>query len=264
MIDTHIHSKISFDGYETIEDFAAFADGKRMEEICFIEHVDFLNPYDNDWTGEIDYDEYKRQIALARENHPDVDIRMGVEAGITRENAEMTAQYLKTLELDCVIASQHLIDGRDPYDDKTLFLQYSAHELMERYLLQLYDGICCFSDFDTLGHLGYAARYMDAPRSVTFEEHPEIIDAILEVLIQKDKALEVNTSGFFSTGTIMADISVVRRFLQKGGRMVTIGSDAHFLNVLAHRFDAAAELLRAAGLREVVSFHHRKPAAHAL
>ena len=51
MIDTHIHSKISFDGYETIEDFAAFADGKRMEEICFIEHVDFLNPYDNDWTG---------------------------------------------------------------------------------------------------------------------------------------------------------------------------------------------------------------------
>ena len=49
---------------------------------------------------------------------------------------------------------------------------------------------------DSLGHLDYIVRYAPTDYKYQPEQFREILEAILQTLIQKDLALEINTSGF--------------------------------------------------------------------
>ena len=50
-------------------------------------------------------------------------------------------------------------------------------------------------EFDALGHLDFIARYGGFEnRKIEYEEHSELIDKILTMLIEKEKGIEINTS----------------------------------------------------------------------
>ncbi len=55
-----------------------------------------------------------------------------------------------------------------------------------------------------------------------------IIDKILETIIRQGIALEVNSAGIRKGLHVpMPNAEYVKRYYDKGGRMVTVGSDAH-------------------------------------
>ena len=118
-----------------------------------------------------------------------------------------------------------------------------------------------FDNFNVLGHLDYVKRY--SPLKWEENEHLyglDVIDEIFQVLIEKGKGIEVNTSGYrHISDAPMPNIELVKRFIDMGGEIITIGSDAHSVDGLAYSFDRALGELRSAGITELTTFNNRKP-----
>ena len=86
------------------------------------------------------------------------------------------------------------------------------------------------------------------------------IDAILNELIRREKGLEVNTAGI-RRGMEQTNptFPVIARYHELGGRLISVGSDAHHPEDLGADFDKAEAFLRKAGFTEYNVYHKRKP-----
>ena len=85
-------------------------------------------------------------------------------------------------------------------------------------------------------------------RQYEYAKYKDIIDKILSYLIDREKALELNTAGIRKGMTEMNPArEVLVRYHELGGELITIGSDAHRVGEVASDFDKAEELLKAAG-----------------
>jgi histidinol-phosphatase (PHP family) len=92
-----------------------------------------------------------------------------------------------------------------------------------------------------------------------FERFKPIITRILQTIIQKNKGIELNTSGFrYGLGVMHTRLELLTLYKNLGGKIITLGSDAHYLKDYQKDFDAAIRLLRAAGFTEVAQFEDRK------
>ena len=125
----------------------------------------------------------------------------------------------------------------------------------------LFENLKKFDNFDVYGHLDYVVRYgPEKDRGYCYETYSDLFDRILELLLEKGKGLELNTGGI-SDG--MRDVhpcrEVLRRYRQKGGEIITIGSDAHDPAEIAAHFHRAEEVLQECGFRYYTVFENRQP-----
>ena len=82
-------------------------------------------------------------------------------------------------------------------------------------------------------------------------DYADKIDAVFRALIEKGKALEINTSGLRQNlGVTLPDLPLVRRYRELGGELITIGSDAHCAS------DVGAGIADGMALAEEAGFHH--------
>ena len=90
--------------------------------------------------------------------------------------------------------------------------------------------------------------------------HRAVIDKILETIISKEIALEVNSSGIRKgLGVSMPDADIVRRYKALGGKMITVGSDAHRVSDAAADIPQCLEMLKDSGFGEVCAFRKKQP-----
>ena len=79
-------------------------------------------------------------------------------------------------------------------------------------------------------------------------------------LIRHEKCLEVNTAGLkYGLGHPNPEESVLRRYRELGGTLITIGSDAHRPEHIAYDFEKAEDILRSLGFQSYTIFRQRKP-----
>ena len=116
--------------------------------------------------------------------------------------------------------------------------------------------------FDTLAHLTYPLRYIvgNYGKSVDMSAFSEIIDEILQTLIRNGKSLEINTAGLRQPiGVTSPDESIVRRYKELGGKLITIGSDAHYAEHLGAGIEQGYELALKCGFDSVAVYQRRMP-----
>ena len=98
-----------------------------------------------------------------------------------------------------------------------------------------------------------------------YEKYADLIDPILFELILHGIALEVNTSslrkGFPEPNPGRA---IIRKYHDFGGRLITVGADAHDPGGVAWGFDTAAALLKECGFTQYATFEERRPVMHDL
>ena len=88
----------------------------------------------------------------------------------------------------------------------------------------------------------------------------EIIDEILLTLIKNKTALEINTAGLRQPiGITSPDESIVRRYKELGGKLITIGSDAHYAEHLGAGIEQGYELALKCGFDKVAVYQGRTP-----
>ena len=79
-------------------------------------------------------------------------------------------------------------------------------------------------------------------------------------MVERGAALEINTSGGRrGPGEPLPGEAILRRYYELGGRMITIGTDAHTARSLGSDVVRAQELARSIGFRYVTRFVGRQP-----
>lgn len=264
--DTHIHSEYSSDSKTPVAEQIKQAMKLGLTGICLTDHMDYDFPPDQFECApgtipfEFDFHHYLVNCHEEQTIHDDFDFLIGVECGLQAiaDVIQKNNALVSCPDLDYVIGSLHLVNRQDPYYPK-FWESRNKSEVIQTYFDQLYENLTSFSSFDSLGHLDYIVRY--APKPFTYEPKifQEITDAILSFLIHHDIALEINTSGLKSTPNTNPHMEFVKRYRELGGKLITIGSDAHTPNYLAYQFDLVQAQLKACGFTEYTVFKKRTP-----
>lgn len=264
--DCHNHSNCSFDGSSSMADMCRRAQELGLAYYTVTDHCECneyrVSPYYS--TG---YDKVVRrawaEMEEARKAFPSLKLLRGIELGQPLQDLEAAEDALRGRDYDFVIGSVHNIRGFEDF----YFLDYSQvtidflQELFATYLQELQDTVE-WGKFDALGHLTYPLRYIEGEHGVALDlaPHRGAIDNIFRTLIEKQMALEVNTSGLRQKiGRALPDLPLLCRYRELGGRLVTLGSDAHQAGDLGKGIDEGMALLEQAGFSHLAVYRRREP-----
>ncbi|MBR2408087.1 MAG: histidinol-phosphatase HisJ family protein [Lachnospiraceae bacterium] len=259
--DYHVHTSYSPDSKMDPEEAVCAAIASGVTDICFTEHMDLghhMEMYDRvpNFAG------MDETIFRLREKYPEIHIGKGIEAGYIPETAEETAKVLAEQRFDYVLLSTHCVDGLDcgVPESKRGQDKLTAYQ---KYLETVYDSVMdekLRPYYDCVSHIGYIAKglhYED--NSLTYQMFPELFDKILCEIIKSGKGIEVNTSGIDRGGHVLPHPSIVQRYRELGGRIITIGSDAHMSRNVGAYIKETVEMVANAGFEEITLFQNRVP-----
>ncbi|MDN4618433.1 hypothetical protein QCD85_10020 [Paenibacillus sp. PsM32] len=122
-------------------------------------------------------------------------------------------------------------------------------------------------DFDVVGHIGYLRRYSPYPYySLAYAHHDytDLIDEALRMLVNQGKGLDVNTSGYRTVmgrkiGSPIPGYDIIKRYVDLGGEILVLGSDAHNTQTIADGFDEDCDSLRSIGIHYLTYYQKRMP-----
>lgn len=260
MKDCHVHTKISHDGVSTIDEYINVAKEKGVDEITFTEHYDI---YDGLKTNlkTLDVEHYKNEY-LKYKDDTKLKTNFGIEIGLQPDISTQIRDMLEKYEFDFIIGSSHITCKKDMAMDESFFDGLTRKEAYLKYFREVLENIKLYTkEFDVYGHLDYVVRYGGYNiKKIEYEEFKEILDEILINLIKKEKGIEINTSGIrYGLGMPHPNIEILKRYKELGGKIITVGSDAHNVKDLASHFNMAYDLLEYAGFDEIAVFHNRIP-----
>lgn len=255
--DHHVHTRFSPDSEADVVSYLMRAKALGLKSIMFTDHVDF-GTKDKLFQEIIDYGRYF-ELMKRLEGEYEIPIRVGVEIGYEKDHKAAIDEFLGRFDFDFVIASIHYGDGMDFYLGD-FFYGKTQEEAYRRYFEILLEMVENFSNYDVVGHLDYITRYGPFEQKYyQYAAYKPVIDAILKAVIRGSRGIEVNTSGLRGPlGVTFPKDEVLRRYLELGGRTITIGSDAHFNGDYYAGILPQVDRLKGLGYEGVSSFIKRK------
>lgn len=250
----HTHTTFSHDGKNTPATMLEEAQKRGLAFYGVSDHFDYdydLSAFSEEERLALqngDEAEYFHALRHLQEDYEGVmNVALGAEFGFS-EKPDVQDRYLTTYEKyrpDYVINSVHGQDGQDyaryvfAQDKKTTYKEYLR--IVRASLDAPYP-------YDIVGHIGYVARYVPfEDRDFTFAEFGREIDDILQTIIQKGKILEVNSANKTLAQRTLPATSIIKRYFELGGREISFGSDAHFVERIGDKREEVVEILKDIG-----------------
>lgn len=260
MIDYHIHTLFSCDSRLYPDDVCRRAIALGFEEIAFTEHLDF-DPLDEGY-GHYDYAAISDAVSSVRESFDgQLVIRKGVEVTYQKGREDEIKEFLVGKDYDFVMGSVHLVGSFDISQDKGTEQFFSNRTREDAFLAYFETSLDLISSglFDTIGHFEMIRRYaLRFSADYSCSEFSSIIDEILRKLIALDMVLEINTSGLrHLPKEIYPRGEIIKRYLEFGGRLVTVGSDSHLPEHIGYRIPETVLTLKKMGISHLTTFHQR-------
>ena len=282
--DYHIHTEFSDDSREPMENQIERAIELGLEEICFTDHVDYGIKKDWEegnivWRGgdgmsydaskmdplaNVNYQEYFGKLLRMKETYKGrIRIRQGLEFGIQSgtipQYERLWGRYGE--QLDFALLSIHQVDNKEFWTQ-----EFQSGKTQKEYNLAYYQEILKvmqqFKHYSVLAHLDLIIRY-DKNGVLPFRGVRDIIAEILGTAIEDGKGIEINTSSWhYGLSDTQPSRDILRLYRDLGGRIVTIGSDAHTTRYLGDHIRDAQEILREIGFTEICTFEHMIPVFH--
>lgn len=275
--DYHIHCRYSDDSEEEPEKIVESAVSKNFDEICFTDHVDYGIKIDHDVYNKmndsekekyknllnVDYPEYFREIGELREKSKDkITIRQGLEFGMQTHTIADFQKIFDKYDLDFVILSCHQVNNEE-FWNKVFQKGKTPDEYNYKYYEEIYKVIQKYSDYSVLGHLDHIQRYNET--IYPFEKSREIITEILKKVIKDGKGIEVNTSSFrYGLKDLTPERNILKLYHELGGKIITIGSDAHKAENVGDHIPYIQSELKKTGFTHICTFDKMKPIFHGL
>jgi histidinol-phosphatase (PHP family) len=254
--DTHIHTLLSPDS--ELEPAAALnALRKKGLGACFTDHVDYVTPEEGRDPAAADapenpedflmsdIDEYPVCFNIYREQ----GALLGLEIGLTAAFRPLNEQTASKDGLDFIIGSVHFTDG---YDITRPAYWGAYPDPFRRHLEYMREMVEACDFFDSLGHIDYISRYSPfEEKEALYADYPHEYDSLFRSVIERDKAIEINTVRFGEPKAEMALYQIYKRYRLLGGKYVTIGSDAHEAKHCGRHHPRALQMARETGLAPV-------------
>lgn len=258
--DYHVHTHFSSDCEVLPKEHIEKAISLGMKEICFTDHVDYDYPPEN---GKqlfvIDPDAYFKELTAIKEEYDQrIKIKIGIELGLNPANNDANTKLIESYPFDFVIGSSHIVNGFDPY-----YPEYWKDRPVKDCIMDYYEAILqnvtYYSNYDVYGHLDYIRRYVPDKNYVYVDDDfYDITEMILKDIISKGHGIELNTRGLSKGLTsFVPTISLLKRYHDLGGEIVTLGSDSHFSKNIGYAFTTAVDILKNTGFKYVASYEKR-------
>lgn len=256
--DYHIHSNFSPDSPTPMEDTVQAAIKKGLTEICFTDHMD-LDYYVEGMVFEFDVNDYMKHIEKLRNQYGDsISIKTGIEMGIQPQIIERCEDIVKGNPFDFVISSLHTCGQKDLYNGD-FYKGLNPRDAYKAYLLEMLYCAENFDSYNVLGHINLIKRYNDDVKTIDILDYKDILEALFNVLISKNKGFEINTSSLRTSDSLLLTKEVIEFYHQLGGRIITTGSDSHFPDTLSLGFDLVYDMLRSIGFEYITAFDKMQP-----
>ena len=248
MFDQHVHSSFSFDSNENLENYINVCNENDM---ITTEHLDFENPIINYKDSSIDYLKYVGQIKNLNKKYSN-KFFLGIEIGYTPNSEKRTEDFLKDKNFNLKLLSIHQ-NGNYDYmcvNKKLISLEVLIQEYFEQMIQALESSI----EFNVLAHFEYGLRIIDI--SVTdFDSLASVfLNKIIELIVKKEIAFEVNTKSMYKYKKENLYNYMIEKYIKKGGRLFTLGSDAHNIKDYTYKFDEATKFLLSKNIKEIILF----------
>lgn len=282
--DYHIHCSFSDDSDEPMENQVKRAIELGLKEICFTDHVDYGIKRDVDdprgivtkkaiehgkeieiTLANVNYPLYFKELEKMRELYgKDIQIRNGLEFGIQSitvdEYDNLFGKYKDAL--DFVLFSMHQVNNQE-FWTQDFQKGKTQKEYNDAYYDEIYRTMQKYKNYSCLAHLDLLARY-DLLGVYPFEKEKDKIAEILKLAIKDGKGIEVNTSSWhYGLQDTQPSRDILHLYKDLGGKILTVGSDAHQTKYLAdHILDAYAILKNEIGITEICTFEKMKPIFH--
>jgi histidinol-phosphatase (PHP family) len=261
LADLHVHSNNSPDADDSVDDLCAAAVAKKLAYIAITDHCD-IDVYIKDR-----YESRIKQSYLDMLNAQDtfdgkVGIIRGVELGNALSDAVLSEKVAESRPYDVVLGSQHHVSNMDDFAS----IDYDRVDPVPL-LHQYFDEVGALIDwgkFDVLTHLTYPFRYINGiyHKGIDIRDFYPQIETVLKKLVASDKALEINTSGLRQPyGQTLPGLGELELYRSLGGKLITIGSDAHCKEDVGANIIDGMRLAKKAGFGEYFIYKQRVPVA---
>ncbi|WZL73981.1 histidinol-phosphatase HisJ family protein [Clostridiaceae bacterium 35-E11] len=253
-----MHTNFSADCDTPMEDIIKQCVTLGVDTVMLTDHVDFDYPDDIDY--EVDFTAYRKEIQSLKEKYPQMKILMGVEIGYMGHLQEKLNELIDTYPFDFVIGSIHAYKGKE-FCKNGFFNGKTQKESYQEYFEAVRHMVADYDNFDVVGHLDFIVRYGDfLKKELSYRDFQEMIDEILMLIIQKGKGIELNTSGIrYGLDVMHPSKDILKKYLEMGGEIITLGSDSHRAKDLFRDFDQAIKDLKAIGFQKITQFKQRQP-----
>lgn len=264
MADMHTHSENSHDSVCKIEDMieAQIQSGTRIFAVT--------DHFDPDLYGRQDiFSPIKKAFESVRRLNEiygdECTILAGVELGECFWCKEAYERVINQCGYDVVLGSIHQVRyGNMTEAYSGIDFSRLSEKVISEYMDAYFDDVLQMletGDFDILCHLTCPLRYINGKYGIGFDISPfeEKINRILKKIVEKGVALEVNTSSADLISDYMPPREIIKKYFDLGGRMITLGSDAHIPQNASKGFESAVSFLKDTGFDSIYYYKNRKP-----
>lgn len=264
MYDFHSHTHYSGDCEVPPERMIESAIKKGLFGLAITDHVDYDYPHPSP-DFDMDLEQHFQAILALKEQHAEqLFVAIGLEIGYQKSCEEKADRAVQGRDYDFILCSIHTIDGADLYYGD-FFKNKSPKEALCLYFKALTEMVLSFDNWDVLGHLDLPRRYHKPINEVPLSAYKEELTTLLTAIIAADKAIEFNTSGYrYGDDGPYPHFEIARLYFALGGRKITLGSDAHRPEDIAHQFYETSKALKDIGFTEAYYYNKRKPIPYAL
>ena len=279
--DYHLHCEYSDDSNEPMENQIQEAITLGLDEMCFTDHVDY--GIKRDWDdpegiiirhaiehgkevdldlANVNYPKYFEALNMYQKKYASsISIKKGLEFGIQSITVDAYEKLYASYQddLDFILFSMHQVNNLE-FWTQDFQKGKTQKEYNDEYYKEIYQTMQMFHHYSCLAHLDLMARY-DENGIYPFENEKDIIAEILKYAIRDGKGIEINTSSWkYGLKDTQPSRAILKLYKDLGGKIITVGSDAHETKYLAsHIKDAYAILKNEIGINEICTFDHMQP-----
>lgn len=261
IVDLHVHTDNSFDGNHSATFLCEKAEFMDLRAVAFTDHCEVDQFKDNRQYEKRIFQAFFEIAKVRSAFRGKLLVLNGIELGQPAYDPQTAEDIISRFDYDQVIGSVHNLREREDF----YFMESFNLDETEKFLKEYFDEIINmikWGNFDVLAHLTYPLRYFYAKSgiSVDLNNYKNQIDEILLLTAKNDKALEINTGGLRQPLNKLApETDIIKRFKELGGKLVTVGSDAHYAEHLAMNIDKAYKAALDAGFNSIAFFQRRTP-----
>jgi len=222
----HVHTLSSPDADIPADELCVMGQAAGVGTVGFVAHVD-LCPEDHCYMS-FSEEKYMRELDIA--DLSEIQVFRGLEVGEPHLYMQQAEQLFTRSRYDFVTGALHWVEGRLVLGEKA-FQAGNAMDLIEEYYRETL-AIVQNTNISIIAHMGIFRRGMArAGLSTDIDEvslFPVLLKKILQTMINRGIALEVNTAGLRRPEkTTYPAEGVLRLYLSLGGKRITVGSDTH-------------------------------------
>ena len=241
--DGHVHTRLCHHAVGEMEDYVLAAITKKLSRIIFLEHYECgINYFECTWLSQDDFLYYRQEGERLRKKYQGkMEIGLGVEVGFNPHNIPETLNFLKSYKWDRIGLSYHfLANGHNHINllsRKQENIKAAAAFGHGKALTAYFNGLLLALDnipATVLCHIDAVLRH--CPGIKFRSKHWQMIAKIINLLKEKNIALEVNTAGIPLRGYPFPDPAILDLAIKNKISLVA-GSDSHRPGDVARYFN---------------------------